>query len=390
MIKLIKSTFYKEKETKEKLAEFILNSTSLSMGEECRKFENKFAIKQGRKHAVFVSSGSMANLVLLQSLLNLGLLKKGDKIGASALTWSTNIMPIIQLGLAPVIFDCELDNLNVSKNILEKDFDSEIKAIFLTNALGFAADIEAIVDFCQEKNIILLEDNCESLGSKINGKLLGNFGLASTFSTFVGHHLSTIEGGLICTDDDDLHEMLLMVRAHGWDRNLTPERQTFWREKNEIDNFYASYAFYALAYNARPTEIQGFLGNSQIEFWDEIISSRANNFKQFNQIAANNPDIFPLVSGHMEVISNFAMPLIFKTKELFEEYKYKFIASQVEIRPIIAGDITSQPFFKQYKQANQPHLTNATLIHQNGFYFGNNPEMTEDELNKLCELINQK
>ncbi|MFA4818145.1 MAG: DegT/DnrJ/EryC1/StrS aminotransferase family protein [Parcubacteria group bacterium] len=386
MIKLIKSTFYKEKETKEKLAEFILNSTSLSMGEECKKFENKFAIKQGRKHAIFVSSGSMANLVLLQSLLNLGLLKKGDKIGASALTWSTNIMPIIQLGLVPVIFDCELNNLNVSKNILEKDFDSEIKAIFLTNALGFTADIEAIVDFCEEKNIILLEDNCESLGSKINGKLLGNFGLASTFSTFVGHHLSTIEGGLICTDNEELYEMILMVRAHGWDRNLPQASQSRWREKYGINDFYARYTFYALAYNARPTEIQGFLGNIQLEYWDEIVAKRAENFKKINAIAKQNPDIIPLNLEHLEIISNFAVPVIFKSADLNKAYNKKFNEAGVETRPIIAGNIVDQPFFKNYYK-NIFSCPNASLIKENGFYFGNNPEMTEDDTELPCSLL---
>lgn len=387
MLKLIKSTFYKEKETKEKLAEFILRSNSLSMGEECRKFEKKFAAKQGRQRAVFVSSGSMANLVLLQSLLNLGLLKKGDKVGASALTWSTNIMPIIQLGLIPVIFDCELKNLNVSSAILKKNSSDNLKALFLTNALGFCADIDEIKNYCLEKNIILLEDNCESLGSKISGKLLGNFGLASTFSTFVGHHLSTIEGGLICTDDDDLCDMLLMVRAHGWDRNLSPESQNKWRKKYDIDNFYASYAFYVLAFNARPTEMQGFLGNLQIGFWDEIISRRAINFQKFYQITKSNPDITPLVADHMDFISNFAMPIIFKTKELFAAYKKRFEENEVEIRPIIAGDITKQPFFKKYAAASPSNFKNAFFIHQNGFYFGNNPEMTDKEINLLCDLL---
>src|SRR4030043_1800791 len=259
MIKLIKSTFYKEKETKKKLSQFILNSSSLSMGKECRKFERQFAKKQNRKHAVFVSSGSMANLILLQSLMNLNYLKKSDNVGASALTWSTNIMPIIQLGMNPVVFDCEIENLNLSSKILKKKVQN-IKALFLTNALGFSADIDKIAEFCKQKNIILIEDNCESLGSKTAGKLLGNFGLASTFSTFVGHHLSTVEGGMICTDDEKLYEMLLMARAHGWDRNLPSAKQNLWREKNNIDKFYAKYTFFHLAYKRGPTEMQALIG----------------------------------------------------------------------------------------------------------------------------------
>jgi len=223
MIKLMKSSFFKEDDTKELLIEFIKKAETFSMGDQCRLFEEKFAEKQGRKHALFVSSGSMANLVLIQALLNLGHLKKGDRVGVSALTWATNIMPIIQLGLEPVILDCEIKTLNVSISILEKA--ENLRAVFLTNVLGFCDDITKITDYCSENNILLLEDNCESLGSRFAGKMLGNFGFASTFSSFVGHHFSTIEGGVVATDDTELHKMLMMVRAHGWDRNLEPADQ---------------------------------------------------------------------------------------------------------------------------------------------------------------------
>lgn len=387
MIKLIKSTFYHEEETKKAVVDFILKSTALSMGQECKNFENKFSKKQGREHAVFVSSGSMANLVLLQSLLNLGYLNKGDKVALSALTWATNVMPVIQLGLEPVILDCEKENLNTSSAIIKEAFyEDNFKAIFLTNVLGFCADIDKIKDFCQEKNIILLEDNCESLGSEIASQKLGNFGLASTFSSFVGHHFSTIEGGMICTDDKNLYEMLLMVRAHGWDRNLPAESQNDVRKKNSIDDFYARYTFYDLAYNARPTEIQGFIGGLQLDYWDEIVSKRQNNFEKFLKAAKSNTEILPLDVSRMNLVSNFAMPVIFKTKEAFEAYKDKFIKAEVEIRPIIAGNIARQPFFKKYVK-KQFFCPNADFIHKYGFYFGNNPEMTEAEVNLLCNLL---
>lgn len=386
MIKLIKSTFYKEKETKKKLAKFILNSSSLSMGKECQKFEKQFAKKQGREYAVFVSSGSMANLILLQSLMNLNYLKKLDNVGASALTWATNIMPIVQLGMNPVVFDCEIENLNVSSKIL-KNTSAGMQALFLTNALGFSADIDKIAELCKQKNIILIEDNCESLGSKTAGKLLGNFGLASTFSTFVGHHLSTIEGGMICTDDEKLHEMLLMVRAHGWDRNLPPAKQNLWRRKFNVDEFYAKYTFFALAYNGRPTEIQGFVGNLQIKYWNEIISKRFSNFKKLVNAMEDNNDIIKLNLSHMDFISNFATPLVFKTKKLFNRYRKKFAKAAIELRPIIAGDITKQPFFVSTPELPRFNCPNASFIHQNGFYFCNNPELSNEELNLLCNLL---
>src|ERR1035437_1213804 len=220
MIKLIKSTFYNEEETKDKLVKFIKNAQQLSFGSECQKFEENFAKWQGSKYCIFVNSGSSANLALIQSLLNLGKIKKGDNIGFSSLTWSTNTMPLIQLGLNPIPVDVELDTLNVSsKKLLEVIKKTRIKALLLTNLLGFCDDIDEIKKVCNKYKIILLEDNCESLGTIYKGKKLGNFGLASTFSFYVGHHMSTIEGGMVCTDNHELAVMLKMVRAHGWDRN---------------------------------------------------------------------------------------------------------------------------------------------------------------------------
>ena len=195
MIKLIKSTFYHESETKQALVDFIMQAEALSMGPQCKKFEEDFAEKQGRKYAVYVANGSVANLALIQALLNMGRLKKGMKVGFSALTWPTNVMPLIQLGLHPIALDCEIDTLNVSPTTLAEYID-DIDALFLTNVLGFCDDIDNIRNMCATKNVLLLEDNCESLGSKVGSTLLGNFGLASTFSFFVGHHLSTIEGGM--------------------------------------------------------------------------------------------------------------------------------------------------------------------------------------------------
>jgi CDP-6-deoxy-D-xylo-4-hexulose-3-dehydrase len=387
MIKLMKSTFYHEDVAKEALAEFILHADMLSMGKECKKFENNFALKQGRKHAMFVSSGSMANLVLIQALLNLERLKKEDKVAVSSLTWATNIMPIIQLGLTPVALDCERETLNVSSNIIQQSAGCQnIKALFLTNVLGYASDIGKIRDWCSDNGVLLLEDNCESLGSQTEGKMLGNFGLASTFSTFVGHHFSTVEGGMICTDDDDLHDMLLMVRAHGWDRNISVDKQIELREKHGVDDFFARYTFYDLAFNARPTEISGFLGNQQLSYWDEIVDKRQKNFERFQKATETNDELLPLNVQHMDVVSNFAMPIVCKTTELFEKYRAKFESAHVEIRPIIAGDMTKQPFFRKYSK-DSPLCKNADFVHKNGFYFPNNPELTEEEVALLCQLL---
>jgi CDP-6-deoxy-D-xylo-4-hexulose-3-dehydrase len=385
MIKLVKSSFYREAETKRQLAEFIIKTDIFSMGRECKKFEAAFAKKQQCRFAVFVSSGSMANLVLIQSLLNLGKLKPGDRIGFSSLTWSTNIMPLIQLRLVPVPLDCELSTLNVSPALLKKEI-TNLRGLFLTNALGFCDNIAEIKNLCAKHNVLLIEDNCESLGSKTQGILLGNFGLASTFSFFVGHHLSAVEGGMICTDNKELYEMLLTTRAHGWDRNLPEASQRKLRRQAGVDNFYAKYTFYDLAYNARPTEIQGFLGNRQIGYWDVIIKTRQSNFKFFQKATERNNKIIPLRIQHFDVVSNFAMPVIFKNKVFFKKYIQRFQKAGVEIRPIIAGDMTRQPFYKKYIKKS-PACPNAAHVHSCGFYFPNNPELTKAEVKFLCDLL---
>ncbi|NTU66703.1 MAG: DegT/DnrJ/EryC1/StrS aminotransferase family protein [Candidatus Moranbacteria bacterium] len=384
-VRLIKSAFYKEKETREGLAAFVRDASLFSMDRECRKFEEDFAKKQGRRFAVFVTSGSAANLVLIQALLNLDRLRRGDKVGFSSLTWSTNVMPLIQLGLVPVPLDSNLSTLNVSPRDLEEKI-GDLQGLFLTNTLGFCDDIGKIKSMCEAKGVVFLEDNCESLGSKAGGRLLGNFGEASTFSFFVGHHMSTIEGGMICTDDDELHNMLLMTRIHGWDRNLPGTEQDRLRRENGVDDFYAKYTFYDLAFNARPTEINGFLGNAQLGYLDEIVFRREGNYKLFNYVARKNDDFFPLDFSHMELVSNFAYPVICKSRTLAEKYRKKCQENGVETRPIIAGDISKQPFYRKYAGGTRVS-GNAELVHENGFYFGNNPELTEDELRILCGIL---
>lgn len=380
MIKLQKSAFYREAATRQALASFILSAQKFSMGEECEKFERTFAQKQGRKFAVLVNSGSSANSVLLQALVNLGRLKVQDAIGFSALTWATNIMPILQMGMRPIPVDCELTTLNVSPMTLGHALDAtRLNALFLTHVLGFCDDIEKIMLMCRERGIILLEDTCESLGSRAYGRNLGAVGLASTFSFFVGHHLSTIEGGMICTDDEELRDMLVMVRAHGWDRQLPPARQRALRSAHGVDDFFALYTFYDVAYNMRPTEITGFLGNEQLAYLDEMTAKRAEHFRVFQSAVESNPDFIPLRVGHMETISNFAMPIVAKNEELTMKYRNRFLANGFEIRPIIAGDMTEQPFYKKYVHTTT-RCPNAQIVHKNGFYFANNPELTADEV----------
>jgi len=391
MIKLIKSTFYKETETKKKLINFISKAEQLSIGKECNKFEGAFAKWQGRKYCVMVNSGSSANLAIVQALLNLGRLKKGDFVGFSAITWSTNVMPLIQLGLNPVPIDVELDTLNVSsKKLIEKLNKYPVKMLFLTNLLGFCDDIDEIAKICKEKNIILIEDNCESLGTVYKGRKLGNFGLASTFSFYVGHHLSTVEGGAVCTDNSELETMLQMVRAHGWDRNLTEQKQLRIRLKHNVNStFYSRYTFYDLGYNLRTTEINGFIGNTQLKYIDEIINKRKYNFfKMAVPIYARTDKYYPIKYDHIDFLSNFAVPIICKSKVIRDELVKK-CKDKIEIRPIVGGDMVAQPFFQKYMPdlMKNFHNLNARLIHEQGLYFGNNPELTAKEMDEIIKIF---
>ena len=389
MVKLMKSAFLEEAKTRKALADFIMNADQLSFGPQCEQFEKVFAEWQGRKYCVFVNSGSSANLALVQTFLNLGKLKKGDMVGFSALTWATNVMPLIKLGLVPIPIDVEIDTLNVSsKKLAERFADFPIKGLFLTNLLGLCDDIEAIRQWCEKKGILLFEDNCESLGTVYQGKKLGNFGVASTFSFFIGHHLSTIEGGAICTDDAELAQMLRMVRAHGWDRNLTSGEQMELRARHGMDSFYGKYTFYDLGYNLRPTEIAGFLGISQMPYADSLVGAREQNFKAMMAALAENDAYYPLRFDHIDLVSSFAIPIVARD-EATRKALVERAEGRVEVRPIVGGDMTQQPFFKKYapdavREAKNP---NADLIHKNGLYAPNNPELTAEDIAIIIDVI---
>ena len=389
MIPLMKNAFVREQETKEALAAFIRNAGKLSMGEQCQRFEEAFAAAQQRRHAVLVNSGGSANLLLLQSLKNLGRLKDGDKVAFTALTWSTNVMPIIQMGFEPIPIDCEVATLNTSaRTLLARLAEVDVQAFFITNVLGFAGDLAEIRRVCDERGILLIEDNCESLGTELPAGKTGNFGVAATFSFFVAHHMSTIEGGMLVTDDDELATMMRMARANGWDRNLPATEQVRLRKAHDVNSeLYAKYTFYDLGFNMRPTEIIGFLGLQQLGFLDENIAARQRNFQEIETIVAEHPDFIAIEHGHITRVSPFCMPFICKNRELFLKYTAAFAGSGIEIRPVIAGNMQAQPFYRKYVATDYP-VANTEFIHACGFYCGNYPELTRSDLEtfKSCLL----
>jgi len=389
MIKLIKSTLHREKESKQALIRFINTAEQLSFGPQCRKFEKKFAQYQARKDAVFLNSGSSANLALIQSLMNLGRLRRGDAVGFSAVTWSTNVMPLIQCGLVPVPIDVELESLNVSPRTLQMAIKTRpLKALFLTNLLGFSDEIDKIRRICTLRKIIFLEDNCEALGTVYRGRKLGNFGLASTYSFFVGHHMPTIEGGVVATDDRKLAQMVRIVRAHGWDRNLSPREQIILRRGVKVDEFYGLYTFYDLGYNLRPTEIQGFLGNQQLRYVPAIVRKRAENFQRLARAIYARTDLYyPIRFDHIDIVSNFSFPVICRSEKIKTELIRRCLG-KIEVRPIVGGDMTAQPFFRKYvSKQGLGKKSNARLIHRQGLYFGNNPELTKREIKEIIHVF---
>ena len=381
-IPLMRSTCYREQETLTELAKWLLTfPDKLSMSTYCARFEQVFAYWQKRQHAVLFNSGGSANLAMMQALLNLGRLPKGGRVGFSALTWATNVMPLIQLGFETLPIDVDPCTLNTMSVNLRPVIES-LDALFITNALGFLPDLDGIRYLCNFFGVTLIEDNCESLGSENKWNKAGNFGIAASFSFFVAHHMSTIEGGMAVTDDDELAEMLRMVRANGWDRNLDKRQQEQWRKRHYIESeFDAAYTFYVPAYNLRPTEITGFLGLQQMKHVDEAIRIRGEYFAELETILKTNDDLIPIQHDHMTVLSPFAFPVLCKTPELREVYKIRFARAGVEIRPVIAGNIARQPFYRHLN--GHYDLPGADFVERCGFYFGIYPELTRDDLETL-------
>jgi len=380
----MKNTFLNDLETREKLALFISEADKLSMHEKCAKFEREFAEFQGCKEAILFNSGGSANLSILQTLKNLGKLKDGDKVGFSDTTWSTNVMPIIQLQLRPVPVDCSVKTLNVmSDNFRERLRDISLEALFITNVLGFAGDLGTIKQICEEKGIIFIEDNCEAIGTELASGKTGNFGLMSSFSFFATHQLSTIEGGMVCTNDEESAEMLKIVRSNGWCRNLTTQQQNKWRERYNINSELDSInTFFDLGYNLKPTEVTGYLGVLQLPFLKEVIQLRERQYIILEEISLKNPDFMRLDRSNIKLLSNFAFPVLAKNPDLKSKYVAKFENNDIEIRPIIGGNIQNHPFYKKYVSECY-EVPDSEFINNCGFYCGNYPELTDNDIEMI-------
>ena len=383
MINLVKDTISQDEISQ--LVEWLKTSPQLTKGKLTEQYEALWSEKIGCKYSVFVNSGSSALLLSVYSLIEKGLLEKGDSVVVPALSWATDLSPVIQLGLKPVLCDCNLEDLSIDLNHLQKLTEKENpKALILVSVLGLVPEMNEIVKFCDENEIILIEDACESLGSSYNGKKLGSFGLMSCFSTYYGHHLSTIEGGMICTDDEDVFNLLKSLRSHGWDRDMSDQHSSSLKKKYSIDNdFEAQYTFYHLGFNLRSTDLQAFIGINQLKRCDEIVEKRNKNYLLYKSILPNS-HWEPPESTKDKYISSFAYPVIHPNRaSIAKKLKEKNIAS----RPLICGSLGKQPFWT--KNYGPVSLKNADKVNDFGFYLPNNHELKKSEINYIKESIKE-
>jgi CDP-6-deoxy-D-xylo-4-hexulose-3-dehydrase len=378
-IKLVKDTINFDDVSN--LIEWLKTNPRLTKGNLTVKFEKKWSEWLGVKYSVFVNSGSSANLAGIYSLI-LSERMRNKKIVVPAVSWVTTVTPAIQLGLEPIMCDCDENNLGLNIDHLKQIIkDENPSAIILVHVLGLPNHLDEIISLCKENDILLIEDTCESIGSKYNGEKLGTFGDLSTFSFYFGHHMSTIEGGMVSTNDEDLYHILLSIRSHGWDRDLPQKKQVELREKYNINNFRALYTFYYPGFNLRATDLQAFIGLGQLDKLDMIVENRNKNFLRYkNEI--KNPE-WNVQEPEGSFVSNFSFPIITKNiSKLVEE----LTDNDIECRPLICGSINEHPFW--YERYGHSDLPKSKRVHEYGLYLPNNHEMTEEELNKVIEIVN--
>jgi CDP-6-deoxy-D-xylo-4-hexulose-3-dehydrase len=278
--------------------------------------------------------------------------------------------------------DCDEDNLGLNIGHLKQIIkDENPSAIILVHVLGIPNHLDEIITLCKENDILLIEDTCESIGSMYDNKKLGTFGDLSTFSFYFGHHMSTIEGGMISTNDEDLYHILLSIRSHGWDRDLPKKKQEELRQKFNVNNFRALYTFYYPGFNLRSTDLQAFIGLEQLKKLDMIVENRNKNFLRYKD-EIKNPE-WNIQEPKGSLVSNFSFPIITKNiTKLVEE----LTNNDIECRPLICGSINEHPFW--YERYGHSDLPISKRVHEYGLYLPNNHEMTEEEMNKIIKIVN--
>lgn len=362
----------------------VIDSGMYTMGKNVAEFERRFAEHYGSKYVVMVSSGSAANLLAIASLVYSGRLNRGDEIIVPAVSWSTTYAPLEQFGMKLVFVDIDKDTLNISVEHLERAITSNTKMIFAVNLLGNSNEYDVLHKICEKNNIILIEDNCESLGATYKGKALGTFGLMGTYSTFYSHHMCTMEGGLVVTDDRELYEYMLSIRAHGWTRNL-PKDSTIYLKKDEL--FYESFNFIVPGFNLRPLEMEGAIGLKQIEKIDVMIANRRKNAEYFIHKMQNFAEIRLQREVGESSWFGFSMVLTGRLAKKRDRLVKVLRDAKIECRPIVAGNFTRNPVIKYMNYSIPEELKNADEIHEHGFFIGNHSTPNQAQIDYFVETL---
>ena len=362
----------------------VIDSNRYTMGAHVQAFEKKFAEKMGVKHAVMVNSGSSANLLAIAALVYSGKLPRGSQVIVPAVSWSTTYAPLEQFGMKLRFADIDADTLNISVRSLKEAVTADTRMLFAVNLLGNPNEWEELQSFCNEKNILIAEDNCESMGAVYEGKALGTFGLIGTYSSFYSHHICTMEGGVAVTNDDLLYEYMLAIRAHGWTRNL-PENSLLHQRSG--DSFYEKFHFIVPGFNLRPLEMEAAIGCAQLDKLDEMIAARRKNAAYFQKKMANFPEIrLQKEVGHS---SWFGFSLVLQgTLAAKRDALVRFLEEhEIEVRPIVAGNFTRNPVIRFMDCEMPVPLTNADEIHEHGFYIGNYSRNSTEEIDYFIDTL---
>ncbi len=385
MIKLASNTI--RAEHIDKLADWLKTYPKLTMGEYTLELEKQFAAKVNQKYSVFVNSGSSANLLMISALnykYNHTYNYVNDySIVVPALSWSTDLAPIIQLGFEPILVDCNLNDLGVDILQLEDAFKTHNPYAFLNvSILGFPNRLDEISELCKKYGVILIEDNCESLMTEG----IGTSGVMSSYSTYYGHHISTIEGGFVTTDDREIYNWLLAMRSHGWTRNCSEEYKSYMKKLWQTDDFNENYTFYFSGYNFRNTEIGAYLGLLQLELLDDYAKIRNRNYNLWiNEINKIAPSIW-IPKDFSTFVSNFAIPIIHDKRDKIVE---ACINNQIECRPLVCGSMMKQPFYLDIGVAEDVEYPtpNADTVYKYGMYLPNHADISEKDIRFMAEVV---
>jgi CDP-4-dehydro-6-deoxyglucose reductase, E1 len=363
----------------------VIKTDKFSMGPKVEEFEKQFAQFFGSKYAVMCSSGSTANLLMVASLFfaKKPKLKAGDEIIVPAVSWSTTYFPLQQYGLKLKFVDIDLNTLNYNLDDLESAVSSKTKAIMVVNLLGNSNDFNKINEIIENRDIVVIEDNCESMGAKFDERFCGTHGLMGTFSTFFSHHMATMEGGMVLTDDDEYYHILLCLRAHGWTRNLPDKNHV--AEKSD-DWFEESFRFVLPGYNVRPLEMSGAIGIEQLKKLPSFINQRRKNAEIFVKLF--NDDKRFLIQKEVGESSWFGFSLIIIDKSINRKKIIDLLTkNKIDTRPIVTGDFTKNDVMRFFKYDIHKTLENADHLHYNGFFIGNSHLDLTEELNYFYTVL---